>query len=119
MVIANDSQTKRIVSKGDLCNDVCLCVWTMFWAEEHGRRPKVSELPKRGQITLGKKVFEFLDYRDIYHPDLKDEHVYLGCLDDHGVERDDVDGMDVLLYGKSSPYKRIPDDLLGQMCIAN
>ena len=76
-------------------NDICLCVWTMLWTAEHGRRPKVSELTEEGQIALGKKVFEFAYYRDRHHPTMTDEMVYCGCLEDHGVDRDRPDGIDI------------------------
>jgi hypothetical protein len=76
-------------------NDICLCIWAMLWAAKHGRRPRVSELPKKGQIALGKKVFEFADYRDKCHPSMTDEMVYCGCLRDHGIDRDRPDGIDV------------------------
>ena len=76
-------------NKSDLLvTDICLCIWTMLWTAEHGRRPKVSDLPETGQIKLGKKVFEYIDYRDKHHPNMTDEMVYCGCLKDHGVEKD-------------------------------
>jgi hypothetical protein len=69
-------------------NDICLRIWTMLWTAKHARRPKVSELPEKGQIALGKKVLEFAAYRDKRHPAMTDEMVYCGCLDDHGVDPD-------------------------------
>jgi hypothetical protein len=73
----------------------------MLWKNKHDRLPTVDELTHDGQIALGKKVFEYLDYRDQYYPTLTDAEIYVGCLSDHGVERSvGVDGLDVAIDRK-------------------
>jgi len=97
---------------GKIIRDIHLCLWAALWAGEHGRKPKASELTREVGIALGKKVFEYLDYRDEYYPDMPDEAVYIGCLEDHGVDRDDMDGCDLSLLlkqGRDAWLKRHPD----------
>ncbi len=96
-------------------NDLCLCIWTMLFKEQHGRRPKVSELTHEGQIALGKKVFEFCDYRDKHRPTISDEFLYCGCLEDHGVERDRPDGIDVAIMLKKYPHYGDVSDMIHAM----
>ena len=78
-----------------LVTDICVCVWAMNYAAQHGRWPFVDELPWKGQVALGKKVFEYLDYRDEHRPDIPDDIVYEGCLNDHGIQRSFADGVDL------------------------
>jgi len=78
-----------------LINETDVIFYAMRYMSKHGRNPKVSELPYHLQVLLGKKIFEFLDYRDEYSPKLTDEFVYCGCLADHGIDRDRPDGVDV------------------------
>lgn len=86
--------------------DFKLKLWVMFWSLKHGRHPKVSELRETGQIALGKKIFEYLDYRDAHRPELGNETIYEACLGDHGVDRDRPDGLDVSLRRWSYPEIR-------------
>ena len=68
--------------------------WSEIWSASHGRKPKINELPVELQFLLGKKVFEYADYRDAHHPLLGDASLYEGCLLDHGIERNRPDGCD-------------------------
>jgi len=79
----------------ELTTDIRLKISCELWELSHGRKPNVSELTKEAQIALGKKIFEYLNYRDKYHPSATDEHIYEGCLRDHNVERDRPDRFDI------------------------
>lgn len=71
-----------------------LLVWATRFRLEHGCQPHVHELPQQFQIALGKKVFQYADYRDACRPEMSDHDIYKGCLRDHRIERDFPDGMD-------------------------
>ena len=73
------------VKDSDIVNDICLCIYTMLLAQRLGRLPHVDDLNPVAQAALGKKLFQFLDYRDAHQLNISDEDVYLGCLEDHGV----------------------------------
>ena len=88
--------------------DPKLCIQTARLGQELGRCPRVSELPFDMQVALGRKIFEFLDYRDKHFPQMSDEYVYCGCLADHGVDRDTFDGID---SAQARHLMGVPDDM--------
>jgi len=79
---------------GTLEKDQEVLAWTKQFELLHGHIPLVSQLPIKLQEKLGKKVFEYADYRDEHVPLMNDETCYTGCLMDHGVFRDRPDVFD-------------------------
>ncbi len=64
------------------------------------RNPEVLDLEADYRISLGKKCFEFMDYRDKHRPGLSDEFIYCACLFSHGLERSRPDGIDIAMMNK-------------------
>ncbi len=75
--------------------DFGVAIWANRFFQRHQRKPTVSELPYGMQLRIGKKVFEYADYRDTHHRFLTDENLYEGCLSDHGVKRNVMDVYEV------------------------
>lgn len=73
-----------------LTTNIQLCINTMLWEREHGRKPFIHELSNDAQIAFGKKVFEYADYRDKHYPSMRDSVVYESCLNDHGFAVDNI-----------------------------
>lgn len=65
--------------------DPAILAWVIGWTLNRGRKPTPMDLPHKIGAALGKKVFEYAEWRDANRPDWEDELAYNCCLLDHGV----------------------------------
>jgi hypothetical protein len=84
--------------------DISVFLWADRYAAKNGLNPKVSDLPEKLQIALGKKVFEFADYRDEFWPQINDLDLYEGCLSSHHVRRSLVDAFNARWIGRQTAF---------------